>query len=1263
MKRRSGKIFAATLALLVCLNAMPLGTLAAEETSGTPETEQTVGITTPTEGEGATSLIVGAETDKEGDDQSDVDKGTGTTAGDGEGTGDATGTGEETTATTDDNKDNDEIVDDNGTEEGSVIGEGTDGEGSPDLNADGNATGDEILDGDDNEDENSSTTPDGADDPNPAAPANDTTNTLSNARRIAPAAQLLADTEATVYYVGGDDADDGNTGTSTDEAFATLKQAMSVAKDGSTIYLLSNLTMTELARVDHKSITIDGQNHTIYRGDGFTPWNDQQRGGYNPELIEVANQSTLTLVNITLDDLNKTEGTVYAEQITGDGDKKNEEKVQGAMIVAFGDGGGTIVLGDKTTLKNFGGMSAVRIGGVGDSKSTLIMKSGSTITDDASVMNGDRKGGFAAVWNQGGTIIMEENSSISNVDGRAIYCEDGGTAEINGTISDITPNKTMKECTGASNGGFGGLAIYAKPNTAKITLGATGKIFDIKSDNAADVAIMLVDGTFEMLKGSSITNISTIGLIDCNGGTMNINGTISDCHTGKVFFRMRGSKSTFVLGEDGIITNCSTTDAGIVYVNQGQSHITLSGTISNISDGDAIFISPNQPSDGSECIVTETAVIQNVAADAIKSHNRSRTTISGKIIDCDGYAVSYGFMRGSNLDITDSAVIQGNNNGKAQVCLTQKDDNTIAATDINQHMSIAPDTLIGNQSVVTPFGTITLDPDYDAIGLGKASTAAVEEINDQVRSEKEREDWEVAGNALWFQPTESTLHFTVARPTSVEQGIGLHVGYIPLGEDGNPEPDAELKLLQLTNSETIDVNLTGLEPNQSYALAFVVESKYYVTITPADITVYMGGTEGYEGTVASDGTIQGSSSLPEPGFKVDLPEGVDPEDVTITTTPAAGAPETWTFEPYSENDAGEAVDDIYKIVSTSTTDEVKSPRMKFTNVAGVVVTSDDFDVGANVNQTLTMEIYKNEDTEVEAKPNDQQDVTYGVIANSGKLLVRGTTDNAKYGVLNADLETGLPGVKADDGVTFTINDSDIPANGTIALLFDNIIENTNSETNRTSLLTKRADERLSELNETIPAGMVRNYQFKYLDLVDTSNGNAWVDAQDGSGKPVAVTVCWPYPAGTDENTKFTVLHFKDLHREMDSNQVAGQIADCDVEIIDEGSIKLTDTHIEFKTTEFSPFALVWYTPKPATPTVEEETSDNGSTTTTTPAATPAPTAQPAAQTTAAAAAPTAAIPQTSDESHPALWAGVLVFSGAALAALYLLKRRKQNRER
>ena len=174
-------------------------------------------------------------------------------------------------------------------------------------------------------------------------------------------------------------------------------------------------------------------------------------------MIEVGNRCFLRLENVTLDDKGKTEGTEFEEQLP-ERPTTNSNKVQDAIIASY-DGDSTITLGEGTVLKNFGGMSAVRV-----TNATVIMEAGSSIIDD---LEFDRGGGFGAVWIQSGRAEMEDGSSINNVYGRAIYVEEEGSASINGTISEIKYNNKLKEgkATVEGHNGFAGYAVYIETNS------------------------------------------------------------------------------------------------------------------------------------------------------------------------------------------------------------------------------------------------------------------------------------------------------------------------------------------------------------------------------------------------------------------------------------------------------------------------------------------------------------------------------------------------------------------------------------------------------------------------------------------------------------------------------------------------------------------------------------------------------------------------------------------------------------------------------
>lgn len=59
----------------------------------------------------------------------------------------------------------------------------------------------------------------------------------------------------TVIYVSAS-GDDSKNGTSEENAVATLAEAVKIAPDGAIIYVMSNLTINDLARVTDKHVTI-----------------------------------------------------------------------------------------------------------------------------------------------------------------------------------------------------------------------------------------------------------------------------------------------------------------------------------------------------------------------------------------------------------------------------------------------------------------------------------------------------------------------------------------------------------------------------------------------------------------------------------------------------------------------------------------------------------------------------------------------------------------------------------------------------------------------------------------------------------------------------------------------------------------------------------------------------------------------------------------------------------------------------------------------
>lgn len=430
-------------------------------------------------------------------------------------------------------------------------------------------------------------------------------------------------------------------------------------------------------------------------------------------------------------------------------------------------------------------------------------------------------------------------------------------------------------------------------------------------------------------------------------------------------------------------------------------------------------------------------------------------------------------------------------------------------------------------------------------------------------------------------PVTPDFSLTDSDPDISKNNLEVNVDYTFSYSNNNGEGEGKITI-------TGKGNYTGIK---EVTFKIIPWSESQVVVTPAPITIYMGGADGYEHVIVDEdtGSIQASSSLPEPGFLFDLPDMLEDalaaKDETITAVKfyelASG--KEWSVEPYAEGSST-----VYRLVPG---DGQAHVRVQFTNSQGETVTEDQFDVGRNVNQELTMTLYKGKVGVINAIYDGVQ---YPIQLGESTLTVRGVTDEAQYATVTdgtAATEAGKPAVTAESGTSYTVNGSDVPvedASG-VALLFDSIID-AGSE-NRTSLLENKAEDTMETLNKEPASGNRFAYSFQYLDLVDTNNGNVWVKASED------VTIYWPYPAGTNQDTEFTLLHFEGLHREMESHEIGDQIADCNVSEVT--IVKKTDTHIVLKvgSAGFSPFALVWEekipTPPPVNPNPPADPDDTG----------------------------------------------------------------------
>ncbi len=441
---------------------------------------------------------------------------------------------------------------------------------------------------------------------------------------LLPATAFAAEGESTTpaVYVssrGNDGTGDG----SVDKPYATLLKAVTEAENGATVYVMSDLTMTECARFDSKSLTITSDEngpYTVTRGSSFKTQSDNARSWYNPAMIEVQTDSDegagLTLKNIIFDDNGTHEGTVFAQAVSdgsvGAASKDNPVYVQDAIIASNATVPSTITLGKGAVLQNFGGMSAVRV----TEKAKLVMESGSkiedtTVTDRVKGPSGS-VGPAGAIWVQGGEIDMQDGAVIENVVGRAIYA-DGGTATINGTISNIKSDADMWN-------GCQGVAIHLR-NCATASVGGT--IQNVKSTDNNSVIIRGENSSFTLEQGATIQNCEGTGESGYGGliymnlqkvssqeliPSFTLNGTITECASGGTVIYTVNSSAPVLIGENAKITNNK--GQKLFYENAAadfEAQMVIGGTITN-NVCSVLFYGSNN---GRPVILTDTAKVND----------------------------------------------------------------------------------------------------------------------------------------------------------------------------------------------------------------------------------------------------------------------------------------------------------------------------------------------------------------------------------------------------------------------------------------------------------------------------------------------------------------------------------------------------------------------------------------------------------------------------------------------------------------------------
>lgn len=779
------------------------------------------------------------------------------------------------------------------------------------------------------------------------------------------AANPAAQNDAAEIYVSSTGNDEQNTGTK-DFPFATLAKAVDAAADGTTIYVMSDLTMDQCARFYDKSLKItsgEGGPYTITRSADFKQQSDTARSWYNPAMIEVQSSSAssvgLTLSDIVLDDAGMHEGTVFAQAVSGDGNGDNTVYVQDAIIASNATAPCTVTLGKDAVLRNFGGMSAVRA----TDQAKIVMESGSVIEDTLTGYTrtkgsgADSVGPAGAIWLQGGTLVMEEGSKIRNMDGRGVYA-DGGKVEIGGAISSIAANKSAMWQANS------GIVIHLR-NNAEGTLTSTALIEKISSGSiiycAGDAK------SFKMENGSKITDCPKLNgnVIYAKNCTVVMDGEISNVYaTGNHILQTDGGTAV-TIGENGRILN-NHAYYGAVYINGTDEHLDIYGKINgNIcaNRGGGVVLSNNGGNhnatmyEGAEICNNKAEQTGGGAMISKGVFTMNGGTISGNISGTNsakGEADRIGggvFVRRGGQFIMNGGAIENNattafgggvcfdasdyggtvpkielnagtiRNNLMQVTvgdeyqITGGISNDLAVTGkdygkCDRYLYISREAAVGDKAVYFQTGSKTVTPDDSSldIRLGNTSAANVTALTDASKSM----GWNDPLTTLWVQ-RDGAAELTIGGLTLND--LPVYVLSLPVDETGKVLDASEVQVYEAQKTDTrdgddIDITLPDVSGN-GYAVAIVQPSQDYGTLVingPETIERNKTGADyPVTYTVTYDMSESMESIIEQSGGEAEYVLTID-QDVRLTGNPGSfnGESIQVTYSlPHSEFKAGD----------------------------------------------------------------------------------------------------------------------------------------------------------------------------------------------------------------------------------------------------------------------------------------------------------------------------------------------------------------------
>ena len=377
---------------------------------------------------------------------------------------------------------------------------------------------------------------------------------------------------------------------------------------------------------------------------------------------------------------------------------------------------------------------------------------------------------------------------------------------------------------------------------------------------------------------------------------------------------------------------------------------------------------------------------------------------------------------------------------------------------------------------------------------------------------------------------------------------------------------------------------TDVTSNMTVYAQWKPDEAYAVKIAPMNLTVYVGG-DGYHGVIGEDGEFA-ANDLPEIGFYITLPDDINailggtdekPVDLSnklrLTPVDDNGTMRSWSLELYSDESKSHVMENgrrvyVYKLRQIDDGEETV-PRVQFTRADGSVMTESNFqalltDQFRNYKISVYQGLLDEQIYKATLTTADGQTFTRPIKLSTGTLKVRGNNDTTYRTIENNTIPSVNPQEKdimlvstAQTDTQYYINNSGISASSDgVKLMVDHSLDD--------ALLS-------AYINRTTNTEGKYSYQFRYLDLVDTSNGNTYVTM--GAGQKM--NLYWPVPSDAKSNSEFHIIHFKGIDRDSDADVNELLTTRIPEELTCETVTIGGQKFVQFAVDSFSPFALLY----------------------------------------------------------------------------------------